>query len=267
MSAVRVNGVAEDRVSWTHRGLNYGDGLFETILLRGGSAPLWPLHWDRLSCGAAILGLQLPDPQTVHAAIVEMSCEPEEVAKLIVSRRPSGRGYRPASSECDWIIAVDAAPSPQPPLTLILCETRLAIQPRLAGLKHLCRLEQVLAQAECAQAGVAEGLMCDTLGSMICATHGNLFVRHQQCWRTPALDAAGVAGVCRRWLLEQAQDFRAEVARLTPEEVLDAEEVFVCNAVRGPQPVISVHHQRYPLGETTSRLMQLWQGLGASDAR
>jgi 4-amino-4-deoxychorismate lyase len=122
------------------------------------------------------------------------------------------------------------------------CQTRLAVQPALAGIKHCNRLEQVLARAECDQAGCDEGLMLSTAGQVVCATTANLLVLREDRWITPPVEASGVAGVCRGWLLEQ--DLVA-VGMLTPHEVETADALVLCNALRGILPVSSLDAHEY----------------------
>jgi 4-amino-4-deoxychorismate lyase len=120
-----------------------------------------------------------------------------------------------------------------------LCRTRLGINPDLAGLKTLNRLESVLARAEWRDERIWEGLMRDVEGGVVCGTMSNVFLRRGSTLMTPALDRCGVAGVMRRWVLEQARDLRLRVwqGRLPVEAFRDAEEVFMTNAVAGVVPV------------------------------
>ncbi len=104
--------------------------------------------------------------------------------------------------------------------------------------------------------------MRDVEGTVVCGTMSNVFLRRGSTLMTPALDRCGVAGVMRRWVLEQAADLRLRVwqGRLPVEALRDAEEVFMTNAVAGivpvglletgPQPV------RPPSTETASRLRE-----------
>ena len=119
-------------------------------------------------------------------------------------------------------------------LVLRWCETRLAVQPALAGIKHCNRLEQVLARGEWQDPQIDDGLMRDTDGHVVCATSGNLFVLHDARWWTPPLDRCGVAGVCRAWAMTA---LAAQAVALSPADVENADAVFLCNAVRGILPV------------------------------
>ncbi|RPE81265.1 aminodeoxychorismate lyase [Vulcaniibacterium tengchongense] len=219
------------------RGLAYGDGLFETMRAHRGALPWWPAHWARLARGADALRLPLPAQAQVREEAARLLAGGDGVLKLVVTRGGGGRGYAPpAPATPTWILSRHPLPPPPPRegLALRWCETRLATQPALAGLKHCNRLEQVLARGEWDDPGIHEGLMRSVEGDAVCATAANLFALRDGAWRTPRLDRCGVAGVCRAWVLEAVQ---AREARLGADEVETAEAVFLCNAVRGILPV------------------------------
>ena len=228
------------------RGLAYGDGLFETMRVHAGVLPLWSRHRERLLQGAGRLGLALPQITIVEARINEAIDGIEAgVLKLLVTRGSGGRGYAPpAVPEPTWTLSLHPLPStPATGMRLHGCETRLAVQPALAGIKHCNRLEQVLARAECDVVDCDEGLMRSTAGDVVCATAANLLVLREGRWSTPPVDACGVAGVCRGWLIEQGL---VEVATLSPHEVESATALALCNAVRGILPVSALDGEAWP---------------------
>lgn len=223
-----------------NRGLAYGDGLFETMRVHRGEVPLWPRHFARLRDGAERLGIALPPVGSIEAAIVDACAgRGAGVVKLLLTRGEGGRGYAPPTGVATtWLLALHALPAPPVAgLRLLWCETRLASQPALAGIKHCNRLEQVLARIEVDAAGCDEGLTRDMAGNAICATSANLLAWRDGRWLTPRVDACGVAGVMRGWLLEQGL---VQVADLATETVDSAGALALCNAVRGILPVASL---------------------------
>ena len=218
------------------RGLAYGDGLFETLLAVDGDMPWWHAHWRRLSAGAALLGIAPPGEALLRSAAEDMLGPGRQVLKLILTRGESGRGYLPGDGPPTSILSVHPAPAADAaPLALHWCGIRMARQPALAGLKHLNRLENVLARAECARAGHAEGLMCDEQGNVRCATAANVFALIDGIWHTPDTALGGVAGVARAQLLALEPAIR--VAELSRAMLENAEAVFLSNAVRGMMAV------------------------------
>ena len=220
------------------RGFSFGDGVFETMRAIGGSLPWWPAHHARLAMGAARLRIPLPSIERLDTELHDwLSLHRDAVIKLIVTRGSGGRGYTPMlHAPPVWMLIASSLPPPMRPggLTLRWCETRLARQPLLAGIKHCNRLEQILARAEWSDPAIDEGLMLDTEGDVIAAIAGNLFVLREGRWWTPPVDHCGIAGVCRGWAVRA---FAASERRLGVDDVETADALVLCNAVRGILPV------------------------------
>jgi 4-amino-4-deoxychorismate lyase len=233
MSTVIFRG--NDRVqvlSPQDRGLIYGDGLFETLRASRGDLPWWRAHWRRLQQGAERLGLALPDEGMIHAAAKELLDARSQVLKIILTRGESGRGYLPVTGPATCILSTHPLPPPiAEPLRLHWCTTPIAQQPVLAGMKHLNRLENVLARRECADTGHDEGLMRDREGHVVCATAANVFVYAGGQWHTPELSQCGIAGIAREHLLSMLE--HVHIGPLTRAGMEAADAVFLCNAVRG----------------------------------
>ncbi len=244
------------------RGLAYGDGLFETILVHAGRAVWWPEHLQRLHGGAGRLGIIPPANALWDADLTRLlGSSPQTgqlIVKLILTRGGGARGYGLAAGQAPRRIAL-RLPAPRldsrwrsEGIRVRWCETRLAMQPRLAGIKHLNRLEQVLARADWDDEDVMEGLLRDTHGEVICATAANLFAVIGGRLLTPSLQHSGVAGTCRAHLLKECQ---ALIASISPAQLLAAEELFVCSSVRGILPVAALGDHRWPVGPLTRQLM------------
>jgi len=240
MSArIFVGATRVDAIPANDRGLAYGDGLFETMRVHRGGVPWWDAHWARLGQGTQRLRMRLPDRALVEAQAAELFADGGDgVLKLIVTRGSGGRGYAPpADAAPTWLLSRHPLPPTSRGGGLVLrwCDTRLALQPALAGLKHCNRLEQVLARSEWDDPAVLhrdadEGLLCSTDDDVVCATAANLFVFRDGQWRTPQIDRCGVAGICRDWIVRKTG---AEQARLSVTDVETADALVLCNAVRG----------------------------------
>ncbi len=246
------------------RGLAYGDGLFETALVHEGLVVWWPAHLARLSEGAARLRIPMPDVAwlTTQLAVFVAQAPARAVLKLVLTRGVGGRGYAaPEKVEPTLALSLHAAPAPAAaPITLRWCDTRMAIQPALAGIKHLNRLEQVLARAEWRDPDIHEGLMLDTDGQVGCATAANVFALVDGRWLTPPVRRRGVAGVARAWVLGHAP--AAAEAELSPAQVESADALFLCNAVRGILPVGRLGDRSWA---ANAALAELQRQLGRSE--
>jgi 4-amino-4-deoxychorismate lyase len=143
-------------------------------------------------------------------------------------------------------------------ISVAICRTPVSENPTLAGLKHLCRLEQVLGQAELKTTGAAEGLMLGTTGHVIGGTMSNLFCVERGALYTPRLDRAGVRGVMRRIAMTRATGLGISVHEddLTLARLEQADEVFVTNAVFGLWPVREIGAIKVPSMDLAKRLMR-----------
>jgi 4-amino-4-deoxychorismate lyase len=267
-----INGVAGDHIPALDRGLAYGDGLFESIRLVDAVAPLWPRHMRRLVESCARLRMPAPDTAQLWSEVVEVTRGmPHSVVRVTVTRGIGERGYTlPASPRPMRVVAAFAPPRVADSaytqgIRMRVCDIRLAEQPLLAGMKHLNRLEQVLARAEWSDPEIAEGVLCDSHGRVISATMANLFAVVGGVLVTPALDRCGVAGIARAEVL--ATYPQTQIGELTLDALLGASEVFLSSSVRGILPVRSLGRRDYEVGEMTRQLQQHWRNLGFSMAQ
>lgn len=245
------------------RAAQYGDGLFETIAIRSATPRLWPYHLERLQLGCDRLGIPSPAAPALKSGIDNAIAAADvdtayATAKLIVSAGSGRRGYqRPASAPVVRIGIDTAEPRPvedyRRGVRVRLCNTRLAIQPQLAGMKTLNRLEQVLARAEWDEPDIVEGLTLDTDGRLICGTMSNVFALLDNQLVTPALTRCGVAGVMRRHVLtELERDGTAvDVRDIGHEELASIDEMFLTNSQFGILPVACFDNREMAVGNVT----------------
>jgi 4-amino-4-deoxychorismate lyase len=263
---VLVNGEPAGHIAVADRGFQYGDGIFTTLPVRHGMPLLWLRHLDRLERDAARLLLPPPDRAALTGDVRRLLAEPADgVLKIQLTRGSGGRGYRPPDPVCPTrVVALHPPPALPPDLqaeggVVRVCRTRLGCNPALAGIKHLNRLEQVLARAEWADEHIREGLMLDGDGHLVEGTMSNLFLVQEGRLRTPRLDRCGVAGVMRALVLEGANGvgLPAEEGDLAMADLLGAEEAFLTNCVIGLWPIRRLENRDWPLGPV-SRALARW---------
>jgi 4-amino-4-deoxychorismate lyase len=263
MLSVLVNGQEcadpAHAISVTDRGLAYGDGLFETMLLARGKVRLLEAHLRRLTDGCRRLGIDYPGDEMLTADIARV-CEAhgDGVVKLILTRGVGGRGYRPTSTPCTRIVSLHEPVESTPAIRVRWCETRLSRNAALAGIKHLNRLEQVLAQAEWQDPEIAEGFMLDSEGELVCATSANIFIVRGHELITHDLRYCGVRGIMRGEVIRIANELGIPVREepIWPEDLETATEVFVTNAVRGIRSVTALEEFSWPYGKVTQSLRE-----------
>jgi 4-amino-4-deoxychorismate lyase len=242
-----INGVPGDQVSIHDRGLLYGDGVFRTLRVRDGCMEYWPRHYLKLQQDCSALYITCPEAALLLEEMQRLiELQPDGVAKIIITRgEQSARGYAPVANMIPTRI-LSLTPPPDYPdrnyshgVRLRRCDLRLAHQPKLAGIKHLNRLENVLAASEWSDPDIAEGLLLDIFGNVIEGIRSNLFMVRNGELFTPNLSSCGVAGIQRERVIEWAAKYGVHcwVRQFDLAELLSADEVFLVNSVIGLWPV------------------------------
>jgi 4-amino-4-deoxychorismate lyase len=263
MSRTLVNGREAVEIDARDRGLHYGDGLFETIALVAGEPRRLELHVARLARGCARLGIACPPHELLEQELARLAGEETRgVLKLIVTRGIGARGFKvDADAPPTRILSLHPWPNHPPQwasegVAVRICQTSLADQPALAGIKHLNRLEQVVARREWNDPAIAEGLMRDRQGAFVCGTMTNMFIVRDGRLLTPAVDRCGVAGTMRAAVLERAHALGIPAVQsvVTEDELERADEVFLTNALIGVWPVTRIERRTLSIGPLTQRL-------------
>lgn len=267
-----INGVPGDHVPVNDRGFEYGDGLFETLAVEKGRVLVWDAHIRRLATGCRRLRIPPPPSRLLLDEALSLAAKvPRGVLKIIVTRGTgTQRGYRPtALAESTRVVSMYPWPdypraSYQAGVGVRFCRTPLARNPILAGLKHLNRLEQVLARGEWDDPSVHEGLMRDTEGRLVSGTMSNLFLVTDQGLVTPPLDQAGVAGIMRAQVIETAAKLRIPLreVHLNEDALLTASEAFLCNSLFGIWPIRELEGRAFPAGPVTGRMQRALEDAG-----
>ena len=251
-TATWLDGAPTSALPLPDRGLDFGDGLFETLLLCQGNPLYLDNHLQRLQRG--LQALAFPECLATARQQLEVAANaardrgwPWAVLRLTVSRGSGPRGYTPPVSSHPRIIITATeldrdCRQMSGPASLSLATWRWPLQPALAGLKHLNRLEQVLASAERRDRGTDEAVMLDQQGQLVSVIAGNLFLVQGKRVLTPALDTCGIAGTRRQLVLEQwaaRLGLQAQARTLGLQDMASADEVFFSNSLLGLRPVAS----------------------------
>ena len=260
-----INGIASDAIGLRDRGLAYGDGVFRTFTLRNGKPVLWERQYGKLEHDCRGLGITCPPARTLERDLSLLDTA-DCVVKIIVTRGESARGYAPPAPPAMPTRIVITAPLPELPVSYArtgvrahLCRLRLSSQPALAGIKHLNRLENVLARSEWSDPDIAEGLMCNVAGNVIGGTMSNIFIVKNGALVTPSLSDCGVAGVARQLVMElaTAHAIQAQITDVSLDDLFAADEVFVVNSLIGLWPVIAADRNTWKRGALSAQ-MQTW---------
>jgi 4-amino-4-deoxychorismate lyase len=271
---VAVNGLEHASVSALERGLHYGDGLFETIACSGGRARFLSLHLGRLSRGCTRLNIPFSRSEALRSEIEALAAPvPRAIVKVLVTRGPAlERGYRVTGGEEATRVTLRYRWREEDPLAaeagvrVRIAALRLAENPLLAGLKHLNRLEQVLARQEWTDPGIAEALMFSVSGNLVSGVMSNVFLVQGGRLRTPQVDRCGVAGVMRELVMREAPavGVALEESRLTADDLMDATEVFLTSSLIGIRPVSWLEGRVWMPGPVTRALKERIVALSAA---
>ncbi|MTI64836.1 aminodeoxychorismate lyase [Methylophaga sp.] len=243
---ILINGQPDNRIPVTDRGLQYGDGLFETLAFRQGKLEYLAAHLQRMAKGCERLNISFSDKDKLEFELATLCAQTAEdsVIKIMLTRGSGGRGYK-APTDAEPLRIISSHPMPDYPqscqqgITVRLCQHRLGINPGLAGIKHLNRLEQVLARSEWDDDNIREGLMLDVKDRLVEGTMSNLFLVHQGQLITPTLTENGISGIMRAAVIKSAAELAIPVKEkdLTLADLELADEVFLTNSLIGIWPV------------------------------
>lgn len=263
-----INGRPGEQLPVSDRALQYGDGLFETISCLGGEPRWLERHLQRLREGCRRLRISFDAERALAAEVGQLAQgQARCIVKVIVSRGvATRRGYRPSGEERatrivsrhDWPQQDAPDGSQQRALQVGVSAVALGVNPRLGGMKHLNRLEQVLAQLE-RPAGLDEVIMLASSGEVVSGSMSNLFLVDAQGLFTPPVERCGVAGVMRGLILEHlgaaAQQSAAAAVRPAAAQVLgQVREAFMTNVRWGIRSIGVLDGRPLPSDDWAQRL-------------
>jgi 4-amino-4-deoxychorismate lyase len=244
---ILINGQYGNSLPVSDRGLQYGEGMWETIRIKNHVAILLQQHLARLQYGLKTLAIHSLDWDALHADIKTLQQQQKEaVLKIIISRGSGGRGYNPVGIHSSASRILSLHPVPTFPahysstgIQLTLCQTRLAHNPVLAGFKHLNSLSYVMARGEFAEP-YQEGLLRDYQDNIIEGTMSNVFIIKNNCVYTPELQACGIRGVMQNVLIQHLSALEIPLIwndSLSVQAIQCADAVFMSNSIIGLWPV------------------------------
>jgi 4-amino-4-deoxychorismate lyase len=260
---ILVNGVASEVISALDRGLAYGDGVFRTFPLIDGVARLWVRQYRKLRDDCRALAIDCPAQSDLEADIGRLATAgPDMAIKIIVTRGQGARGFKiQLGAPANRIVMSFPLPAYPPQFREVgikawVCRLRLAHQPKLAGIKHLNRLENVLARSEWNDPQIPEGILLDSYGNVIEGTMSNLFIARDQTLITPDLNRCGVAGVQRERVLEFAaeHDVPIRIETFPMEALLRADEGCLVNSLIGLWRIKELDRKHWENGEMAGRI-------------
>lgn len=261
-----INGKEQSRISISNRNFQYGDGLFETCVVKDNQILFWEKHLLRLNEGCKKLKIKNIDKSIWLKDIKKaLSLTPKKncVVKLILSRGDSQRGYGyPDDILPVRVVIVSELKNAKAKKSFSLeyAQSGYHSNPILAGIKHCNRIEQVLARATLTR---DEAIMLDENQNIISVTQGNIYFISGKKLVTPKLDRCGVIGSRRSLILELAKSMELNVKEdnISINEVRNADEVFISNSIIGIQSVSSIEDYYLPKSRMTEKIKKAFESV------
>ncbi|GAB3475856.1 aminodeoxychorismate lyase [Marinomonas epiphytica] len=261
-----VNYQPSCQISVADRGLAYGDGLFETLAYQHGHLNNLNAHLKRLFLGLERLAMAFSDQQKqqlqtfLDELILTLSDKPK-VIKIMVTRGEGGRGYLPPSN-CHHNIIIGVLESPdyrdiqENGVSLTVSNVPISENPYTAGLKHLNKLENILAKQALVEP-YFEAVMLTQEGNVIECIQSNIFWFKDGVLFTPSLEFSGVKGTVRESVINQQTLFSVHQGCFKLTDLKAADEIFITNSLMRIVPVKQFQEKAYSNPVQTQQLISL----------
>tara|TARA_X000000368_G_C23008542_1_gene702413 strand:+ start:792 stop:1637 length:846 start_codon:yes stop_codon:yes gene_type:complete len=272
-----INGKFKDQISVHDRGLFYGDGFFETMLWKKlgkeeeneNIIEYWKQHFERLKKGCDLMKINIPQEKEFIGDIKKILKKSihhglkSGLIKLIISRGVGGRGYKFEKNMKPTIIFLSY---PQPSykkelyrtgVNLKICQTKLFYHDRLFGLKHLNRLDSVLARSEWNN-NFFEGVFIDNNENIVEGTMTNLFFVKKNTLYTPEIKGSGINGIMRQIILDNAKVFFEDIneKKIHLSNLNNFDQMFITNSVIKVMPVKKLEKKNFSIKENLKKLIE-----------
>jgi len=263
-----INGKSSETISLFDRGLQYGDGVFETIAVEDETLLCMDKHIERLQTGCSRLNLPMPKQDKLNEESQRLASSVDRgIIKIVITRGQGGRGYAlPNNVEPTRIISLYPWPdysfgNSDDGINVHVCNYRYAHNSVLAGIKHLNRLEQVLARSEWTDSSIAEGIVLDHEKNVIEGTMSNIFYIKGNALFTPELSDCGVDGIIRQKIISLSTELQLEVFinKISLISLMDADEAFLCNSIIGVWPIKTLGEKPMVVGDKTIQIKKALQ--------
>ena len=265
----QVNGKISKTIDVRDRSVQYGDGVFETIAVKEKSLKFWKEHYQRLNKGCKVLKIKCPPEIFLKKEInkfLRKTKKEKLVLKIIISRGVGGRGYNPPrNTKPTRILGIYDWPNyPLKNFTqgiqMSICKTRISDQPTLSEIKHLNKLEQIIARSEWQSKAISESIMLDSNNNVIEGTMSNFFGVKKNVFYTSTIKSAGVEGIMRRIILKLLKKNKKKyiIKKITLKEFLKFDEIFMCNSIFGIWPVIKISKKNFYLEKKLRELLTFY---------
>ena len=272
-----INGEFSNHVSVIDRGLSYGDGLFETMSWsylddeKFVGVEFWDRHIERIKQGCSITKIKFPSTEILRNYKEKILNEclkkgiKNGVLKILITRGVGGRGYKFEREIVPTVIFL-SFPSREinkktlnTGVKLRFCEFPIFENLMLAGLKHLNRMDSVMARSEWDDE-FFDGVMLDNSGNIIDGTMTNVFFSRNKVLYTPIIKKSGINGIMRQVVIDNAKSFFKEVREIEIKKktISTFDEMFVTNSVIKILPVTHLNNKKFKITDATRKMINFF---------
>lgn len=248
-----INGKKSLGLNPFDRGLAFGDGVFRTMKIQNGVPKYWKHHYEILSHDAKSIQIHIPSSRTLLNDVKKLFSEPGDfVGKFIVTRGVSERGYQfKKNIKCTRILLKNTfVPIRKKIVTegvcLQVCKQTLSENSMLSGIKHLNRLENVLAKTELEE-GNFDGILLDNHGYVNECISSTIIMRVNDYLYLPIQNMSGVSGVTKRIILNNAghMGYKVKTKKILLSELIKSDEVVITNSLIGAIPIRKIKNKTW----------------------
>jgi len=228
--------------------IRLGDGVFDTMLCVDGQQQHAQKHFERLHRHAAVLKIEIPHKiDALTLAVQELISQQNltngsAVIRTIVTRGPGSRGIGANNAaDIQIVLSAKALPPaenmPSPNIIIAKSTRRNELSP-LSQIKSLQYGDNILAKIEADEKSANDAILLNTAGALTCTTTGNLYVMKDGKLLTPPQKDGVIDGVIRSIALKNGW---AEERSLYPEDLENAEGLYLSNSLRGIVPISTLN--------------------------
>lgn len=259
MSHIIINGKKNKSndpcISAYDRGLTLGHGLFETILINKGSIPLLGYHWKRLVTSTELIGIKLPFDLLELTNMINELLHENNLTKIRVALRLtitdgiSERGLLSnGNQEPTYILSMSQLPDNiTKSMTAIIVDTRRNESSLASRIKSISYLDNIIAKREAVSKGFDEAFLLNSRSNLAEGAISNIFIVKNNHILTPPIIDGALPGVTRHVILNDLvlDDIKVKEQHINTDMLLDADEVFITNALLGVKPIHMINNKLF----------------------
>jgi len=262
-----INGKKSSGLNPFDRGLAFGDGVFRTMKIQNGVPKFWKFHYEILSHDANSIQIDIPSSRILLNDIKKLFFEPGNfVGKFIITRGVSGRGYQFKNNiKCTRVLLKNKFTPVKKEMVktgvcLQVCKQKISENSTLSGIKHLNRLENVLAKTELEEENF-DGILLDSHGHVNECISSTIIMRVGDTLYVPNQSGAGVSGVTKKIIIDNAafMGYKVKIKNILLDDLIKSDEVVITNSIIGAIPIRKINNKKWKLFKLANDINKIFK--------